>query len=163
MARRVFFSFHYERDVWRVSQVRNSWLLKPDRESAGYWDAVKWETVKRQGDDAIKRWIDSSITGTSVTVILIGSETASRRWVTYEMQESYRQQNGMLGIYINNIKNNLQQTDYKGKNPFENLYVTQNGRTVYLSQIYSTYDWILDNGYQNLGSWVEKAAKEANR
>ena len=24
MARKVFFSFHYERDAWRVAQVRNS-------------------------------------------------------------------------------------------------------------------------------------------
>ncbi len=39
MARRVFFSFHYERDVWRAGQVRNSWVTK-DREEAGFWDAA---------------------------------------------------------------------------------------------------------------------------
>jgi len=38
MARRVFFSFHYERDNWRAGQARNSWVTK-DRESAGFWDA----------------------------------------------------------------------------------------------------------------------------
>lgn len=43
MARRVFFSFHYERDAWRAAQVRNSWVTKPDREAAGFWDAVAWE------------------------------------------------------------------------------------------------------------------------
>jgi len=34
MARKVFFSFHYERDIWRASIVRNSWVTKPDREAA---------------------------------------------------------------------------------------------------------------------------------
>lgn len=32
MARRVFFSFHYERDIWRANQVRNRWITK-DREA----------------------------------------------------------------------------------------------------------------------------------
>ena len=27
MARKVFFSFHYERDAWRVAQVRNSNII----------------------------------------------------------------------------------------------------------------------------------------
>jgi len=31
MARRVFFSFHHERDVWRANVVRHSWVTKPDR------------------------------------------------------------------------------------------------------------------------------------
>lgn len=47
MARKVFFSFHYERDVWRAAQVRNSWVTKPDRETAGFWDSASWEEVKK--------------------------------------------------------------------------------------------------------------------
>ena len=61
MIRRVFFSFHYERDIWRVSQIRNSWVTKPDREAAGFWDAAKWEEVKRGGDAAIKKWINEQL------------------------------------------------------------------------------------------------------
>ena len=64
MARRVFFSFHYVRDNWRVSQVRNSWVTKPDREAAGYIDKAGWEKVERQGDRAIKNWIDAQLIGT---------------------------------------------------------------------------------------------------
>ena len=58
MARRVFFSFHYERDIWRANQVRNSWVTQPDRESAGFFDASLWEEAKRKGDAAIKKMID---------------------------------------------------------------------------------------------------------
>lgn len=55
MARRVFFSFHYERDVWRASVVRQSWRTKPDRESAGFFDAGLWEEAKQKGEAASKR------------------------------------------------------------------------------------------------------------
>lgn len=163
MARRVFFSFHYERDNWRVGQVRNCWLTKPDRESAGYWDAVKWEEVKKQGDDAIRRWIDNSLNNTSVTVVLIGAETSTRRWVDYEIKRSHEIGNAILGIYIHNIKDQSQRMDLKGSNPFLNYYITQNGQTIYLSQIYPTYDWVNDYGYQNFGGWIEQAAKKAGR
>jgi len=32
-----------------------------------------------------------------------------------------------------------------------------------LSEIYKTHDWIDDNGRENLGDWIEKAAKAAGR
>ncbi|HDH91400.1 MAG TPA: TIR-like domain-containing protein, partial [Candidatus Aenigmarchaeota archaeon] len=85
MARKVFFSFYYERDVWRAMVVRNSWVTKPDREAAGFIDVAEFEKLKRQGDLAIKRWINSQLKGTSVTVVLIGAETFMRRWVRYEI------------------------------------------------------------------------------
>lgn len=80
MARRVFFSFHFERDAWRASQVRNSGVTKND---AGFIDSVDWEEVKKKGDKAIKAWIDEQLKGTSVTVILIGNETSERKYVQY--------------------------------------------------------------------------------
>jgi len=163
MARRVFFSFHYERDVWRVGQIRNSWLTKPDRESAGYWDAAKWEAVKKQGDEAVKRWINNALKGTSVTAVLIGAETNTRQWVDFEIEQSRKTGNGMLGIYIHNIRDQNRNTDAKGVNPFDYWHTTINGRQVYFSSIYSTYDWVINDGYNNLGDWVEKAAKDAGR
>lgn len=163
MARRVFFSFHYERDIWRASQVRNSWVTKPDREAAGFWDAASWEAVKKRGEEAIKRWINGQLSGTSVTVVLIGKETSSRKWVRYEIQQSYKRGNGMLGIYIHNIKDMFGQKDTKGNNQFGEICKDLYGNSVYFWQLYPTYDWVNDNGYKNLGYWVEKAAKKANK
>lgn len=76
MARRAFFSFHYERDIWRANVVRNSWVTQ-NREAAGYFDASLWEEAKKKGDGAIKAMIDSALINTSVTVVLVGQETAS--------------------------------------------------------------------------------------
>ncbi|MCX7610735.1 MAG: TIR domain-containing protein [Ignavibacterium sp.] len=159
MARRVFFSFHYERDVWRASQVRNSWVTKPDRESAGFWDAVEWEEVKKKGDEAIKKWIDKQLEGTSVTVVLIGYETAERKYVQYEIKKSWERGNGLLGIYIHNLKDSNGKTDIKGKNPFDFFIFKRKDNIVKIS----TYDWIYDNGYNKLNEWIEKAAREAGR
>jgi hypothetical protein len=163
MARRVFFAFHYERDIWRAGQVRNSWVTKPDREDAGFWDAADWEKIKKQGDEAIKRWIKDQLKGTSVTAVLIGAETSTREWVKYEIIESYNRGNGLLGIYIHNIKDRNGYTDTKGNNPFSYIYIEQDGKKVYFSEIYPTYDWVNDDGYENLGDWVEKAAKKAGK
>ena len=70
MARRVFFSFHYERDVWRANVVRNSWVTKGNYIEAGFIDAADFEEIKKQGDEAIKRWINSQLDGISVTVVI---------------------------------------------------------------------------------------------
>lgn len=163
MVRRVFFSFHYDRDIWRVNVVRNCWLTKSDRESAGFWDASLWEKTKLKGENAIKKLIDDGLKYTSVTAVLIGEETSTRKYVLYEIEQSYLRDNGILGLYINNIKDNDGRRDLKGKNPLDLRYIEKNGRRIYLSQLCHTYDWFTDNGYQNLASWVEIAARNAGR
>src|SRR5205807_664414 len=112
---------------------------KPDRESAGFWDAAKWEEVKRGGDEAIKRWIRSQISGTSITVVLIGAETWQREYVRYEIQHSWDTGNNLMGIYINNMKDMSGRTDIKGPDPF----VAMGFRNI------PVYDWVLNNGYAN--------------
>lgn len=162
MARRVFFSFHYERDIWRANVVRKSWITQ-DREAAGFWDSSLWERAKKEGDAAIKRIIDNGMKGTSVTAVLIGAETSNRKWVKYEVKESHKQGKGVLGVYIHNIKDADRNTDEKGSNSFGQIDVDADGKPVYFWQLYPTYDYIDDNGYGNFGTWVEKAAEKAGR
>lgn len=162
MARRAFFSFHYERDVWRAGQVRNSWVTK-DRESAGFWDAAAWEEVKKKTDDEIEKWITKQLEGTSVTVVLIGAETSERTYVGYEIKQSYKRGNGLLGIFIHNMKDVNSKTDSKGKNPFDSWHVQNDGQKTYFSTLYPTYDWVKDDGRKNMGDWIEAAAKRAGK
>lgn len=162
MARRVFFSFHHSRDVWRAGQVRNSWVTQ-DRESAGFWDAAAWEAVKKKDIATVQKWIDGQMSGTSVTVVLIGAETASRPHVGYEISQSHNQGKGMLGIYVHSIMDSNSRTDARGNNPFGNWHIQRNGRTVWLSEIYPTYDWVGEDGRKNIGDWIETAAKKAGR
>jgi hypothetical protein len=158
MARHTFFSFHYERDVWRAGQVRNSWVTQ-DRTASGFFDKAQWEEAQRKGKAAVEAWIDNQLKGTSVTVVLIGAETSTRDYVIYEITQSWAKENGLLGVYIHNLKNTAQQTDVKGANPFNQWTFKRNGAIVSIP----TYDWVSDNGYQNLGTWIENAAKAAGR
>ncbi len=152
MARRVFFSFHYENDVMRASVVRQSWRMKPDRETAGFWDAAAWEKIKLGGKEAIQKWIQEQLEGTSVTVVLIGAETYSREYVQYEIQKSWDRGNGLIGIYIHNIKDmRTGNTSRQGFDPF----LKMNFKGI------KTYDWVNNDGYNNLGLWVEEAAQRA--
>jgi hypothetical protein len=162
MARHVFFSFHYERDVWRASIVRNSWVTQ-DRTAPEFWDKSLWEEAKRKGDTAIRQMIDTALSGTSVTAVLIGPETAMRPWVKYEIEKSIKIGNGLVGIHISGIRDSDGLTDGVGANPLDDHVVKKNGLPFRANMVYKTYDWVLNRGYDNLGSWVEEAARIARR
>jgi hypothetical protein len=163
MARRVFFSFHYD-DIWRVNQVRNSWIITRDSESAGFVDKAEFEKVERQGRQAIETWIDRQLNGTSTTIVLIGEETAHRPYVQYEVQRSYERGNGLLGIYIHNMKAVNGQTGwFCGPNPFDNVHVDGGlfGKTTLSNTLHiPIYDWVNDDGRNNIASWIERAPRK---
>ncbi len=151
MARHVFFSFHYERDIWRASQVRNSWVTKGDGEAAGFWDAASWEAVKRRGKDAVEQWIRNQLDGTSVTVVLIGEETANRPYVQYEIEQSWINGNGLIGVYIDKMEDSDGNVGTRGADPF----VVMGYKGI------RTYCYVNGDGYNNLGDWIEAAYKRA--
>lgn len=161
MAKRVFFSYHFDQDAWRANQVRNSWITKSDREAAGFFDAADQEEVKRSSDDAIRRWIDSQLRNTSVTAVLIGQETASREYVQYEIERSFERGNALLGIRIHDVKDRQGRTSYRGDNPLYDYLVETGSGHIRLSDIYPTYNWSWDDGQQNMPIWIDKAV-EAN-
>jgi hypothetical protein len=160
VARRAFFSFHYERDIWRANVVRQSWLMHPDRETAGFWDASLWEEAK-QNAARVRKMINEALDTCSVTVVLIGAETYQRKWVLEEITESHRRQMGMLGVYIHRIKDQWGNVDPAGGNPFDQLHVQSGWTTKPLSAFYPTYSWFNDEGYSNLGKWIEEARNRA--
>ena len=144
--RKVFFSFKYE-DVSRAMVVRNSWVAQ-GKEATGFIDAADFEAIKRQGDQAIKNWIDKQLNGTSMAVVLVGEKTCDSRWVKYEIEKSIEVGNGLLGIDISKIKDLQDNTSERcGKIP----------------KGYDFYLWNNDDGYHKMGDWIEKAAKDAGR
>ncbi len=160
MARRVFFSFHYARDVRRIVQVRNSWVVRSKGEAQPFYDAADFEDAKRRSG-GIEKWIEEQLKGTSVTVVLFGAETYEREWVRHEIKRSYELQKGILAIDIHKIKDPQQGADVQGRNPLDYWQIEQNGRKVPFSHIYKTYDWIDNDGYNNISKWIEIAAQSA--
>jgi hypothetical protein len=157
MARRVFFSFHYARDSWRVSQVRNCWLTKQESDASPFLEKAEWETIQYHGTETIRSWIDSQMHETSVTVVLIGRETADQEWVQYEIRKSHRDGKGLLGIYVHTLPDQYRQTDMQGPNPFDRIFGTVEGVHY---PYYRTYDWTNDDGQRNIHAWIEAAAKD---
>lgn len=102
MPRHVFFSFHYEKDIFRVNQIRNLPEIV-DEAAAGFKDKSLWEESKTKGDAVIKALIDRALVGTSVSIVCIGSETAGRKYVDYEIERSILRGNGMLGVRIHHL------------------------------------------------------------
>jgi hypothetical protein len=69
----------------------------------------------------------------------------------------------MLAIDIHRVKDPQHGADIQGKNPLDWWSVTQAGKNVPFSNIYPTYDWVLNDGYNNLSAWIDAAAKDAGR
>jgi hypothetical protein len=156
MARKVFYSFHYVPDAWRASQIRNIGKIEGNKPASDN----DWETVKKGGDNAIKKWIDGQLDGRSCTIVLIGAETAGRKWIKYEIEKSWNDGKGVLGIYIHNLKDADGKQSVKGKNPFADF--TVNG--VSLSTIVKAYDPPYTNSKDvynyisdNIEKWIEDA------
>src|SRR6202167_1623910 len=106
MARRTFFSFHYKPDVHRAWVVRNSWVTKVaqgERDDAGFFDSSVFEATQRESDDALKQFLRQGLKNTTVTCVLVGAETGVRRWVRYEILQSFIRGNGLLAVRIHTI------------------------------------------------------------
>ena len=194
--RRVFFSFDWD-DVWRVNQVRNSWVTKGNSK-AGFVDASEIEKVKKLRDREIRKWIDKQLKGKSVTCVLVGSKTNKSKWVRYEIEKSIEQKKGLLGILIHDLKDVEGKTDKEGANPLSDYNKNNFGENIKNALVgggvgwglvglvfpqlaipatifgaalallepnddYKIYDWVEDDGYKNLGDWIEKAAEQVGR
>ncbi|MDN3582498.1 TIR domain-containing protein [Mucilaginibacter flavus] len=136
MARCSFFSFSYE-DVknFRVNVVRNSWLHHQDDQT--FYDRSIWEEERVKTPTRIKSIIDEGLVGTSVTAVLIGSDTASRRYVKYELARSFERGNGILGVHINRIRDKYSCTAAKGLNPLDRFgfEISENGKKIWFYEL----------------------------
>lgn len=162
MARRVFFSFHYERDVRRIQQVRQSWVMRPGDEAQPFYDKAEFEKVKARSG-GIAKWIEEQLAGTSVTVVLFGAETAGRPWVKHEIKRSHELGKGIVAIDIHSVRDPQLGADVQGANPLGLWNVKRNGASVPMTSVYQTYDWVRDGGHANMPAWIEAAAKAAGR
>ncbi len=133
MKRRVFYSFHYQPDNWRAAQVRNIGVIEGNQPAKDN----DWEAVKRGGDSAIERWIDDQMKGRSCCIVLVGSATANRKWINYEIIKAWDGHMGVVGLRIDGLKNREGHTSLPGHNPFDYI---QLGNQRQLSSVARCYD-----------------------
>lgn len=156
MGRKVFFSFHYKPDNWRASQVRNMGVVEGNQAVSDN----DWESVTKGGDSAIEKWIDEQMKGKSCVVVLIGSETAGRKWIKHEIKKAWEAKKGVVGIYVHNLKNKDSEQSTKGSNPFDGITIDGKKLSDTVKAYdppYSTSTNVYDHIKSNIDGWVEKA------
>ena len=146
--RQVFYSFHYEVDSWRASQVRKIGVVEGNRPAT---DNV-WETVKKGGSGAIERWINDQMKNRSCTVVLVGSKTANRKWINYEIAKSWKNDMGVVGVRIHGLKNENGCPSSEGGNPFDHVTTLGNER---LSSIIKCYSPVGSSSQEKRG-WISR-------
>jgi hypothetical protein len=163
--RNVFYSFHYDADNWRASQVRNMGVIDGNAPCSDN----DWESVKKGGDAAIEKWIAGQLSGRSCEVVLVGSDTAGRKWITYEINKAWNDGKGVVGVRIHGLKDRNGATSYAGGKPFD--YVTFTKDNAALSSVVKLYDptsifgdstVTYANIKRDLAGWIEEAIRIRN-
>jgi hypothetical protein len=150
----VFYSFHFDNDVMRVQQIRNIGSIEGNPPTS----PNEWERLKKAGDAAVREWIDQSMKYKRCLIVLIGSETASRSWVKYEIEHAWNRGKAILGIYIHNVKCPRTGVCPKGRNPFDDFHFKDGTK---LSSFVPCHDPDPQQAYrdisENIASWIHSA------
>jgi hypothetical protein len=149
MARKVFYSFHYKPDCWRAATVRSIGVIEGNKPAADN----DWEAVTAGGDAAIERWISGQMSGKSCAVLLVGANTANRKWINYEIVKAWDAGLGVVGIRIHGLKNSDGQISSSGGNPFDYIGYGNTGKK--LSSIVKCYNPAGDNSQERY-DWIKK-------
>lgn len=154
----VFYSFHFENDVFRVQMIRNMGVVDGDEPVS----VNDWEQIRRRGSASIAKWIDDNMAYRRCVVVLIGEETANRPWVKYEIVKAWNDQRALFGIHIHNLKDLRTGTCRKGANPFSTIQL-DNGRL--MSDYITCHDpnamYAYDEINSRLSEWVDTAIVQA--
>ena len=152
--RQVFYSFHYDNDVFRVQQIRNIGALEDNKPVS----ANEWESVKKGGEASIKKWIDDNLRYKSCVVVLVGEETANRKWVRYEIEKAWELGKGLVGVYIHNLKDPRTGNSSKGKNPFDQFAFDDGTKLSSVVKCYNPNPYDAYNDIKDrLEDWIEEA------
>ncbi|MSP67264.1 MAG: hypothetical protein EXQ96_04020 [Alphaproteobacteria bacterium] len=114
MTHRVFFAFHYDRDLPRVRQISTQMTGIDCVTAAGLTDASTFAAAKAEGEAAVKALIDRAAGDTTVTVICIGAETARQADISYAIAQTLKRRNGMLGLQVHALPGADGQPDKAG-------------------------------------------------
>lgn len=158
MARKTFLTFHYANDCWRVQTIKGIGAI----EEQPLLSSNAWEEVEKGGDAAIKKWIDGEMSGKSCDIVLIGSATAGRKWVNYEIKKAWDDGKGVLGIHIHKLKDSNGNQSTMGTNPFSTFNVGQKPLTNWAKTYnppYSDSKDVYDYIKSNIEDWIEEAIR----
>ncbi len=157
MAYNLFVAFHAARDASRAHKVLEKWQKIDEIETCEIGTPGRWGKGPGRGGNEFEDLLTSEFGRTNFVVVLIGYQTAKQPWILQTLKKGFQLRKGMFGIYIHKLPGPEGQRDYKGRNPFDFLYSNRQGSKTYLSTFCPTYDWVLDDGANNISRWVRRS------
>lgn len=130
---RVFYCFDGRDDHWRVYSLASQLTSITGQK---IFTPQEWQAVMTKGEDVVKGWFDKNIDIASCLIVLIGSKTAERDLVLYQIEKAWRANKGVFGVHIHNCDDVAHKPTIKGRNPFELINI--DGKQ--LSDITSVYE-----------------------
>lgn len=106
------------------------------------------------------------MSGKSCAVVLVGSNTANRKWIDHEIKKAWNDGKGVVGVYIHNLKNSAGDQSTKGANPFSGFNidgVALNSIVKAYDPPYTTSTNVYDHIKNNIEDWVEEAIEIRGR
>lgn len=157
----MFYSFHYARDNWRVQKIMNMGKV----EGQPLLNSQEWEAVKAKGDDAVRKYIDDNMKYKTAVVVLVGSQTASRRWVHHEIVKAWNEKRPLVGIRIHGLTDSKSNTDTSGSNPFDSVTLKGGGNVGQYVTLHNPGGMdsqaVYNNIKDNLKAWIDGAHKRS--
>lgn len=153
--RNVFYSFHFDNDVFRVQQIRNMGIIDGDQPVS----PNTWEQLKNTAH-GVENWIANNMAGKSCVIVLIGTDTYKRPWVKYEINKAVADGKSLFGIHVHNLKDPKTGACAKGTNPLAGITFKRRGQIL----VPKVYDPVANDAYgeisRNLSGWVEAAINQ---
>ena len=157
MARKCFFSFHYKPDCVRAARVRNIGAIEGNPPAKDN----DWEKVVGGGDKEIANWIRDQMEGKTCLVLLVGENTAKRKWIEHEIVKAWNDGLGVVAIRIHGLVDFDGDTALSGDNPLDFIKLGSAKKLSDVAQCYNPsgadsaarYNYIA----RHIGDWVEEA------
>jgi len=98
---RIFVSYHHAGDQAYYDAFSKAFH---DRYEAVYDNSVERAVDSDNTDYVMRRIRENHITGTSVTIVLVGQETAVRKYVDWEIKATLDKEHALIGVRLPNAK-----------------------------------------------------------
>ena len=139
MKRQVFFSFNYDEDHWRASQIINIGIVQ----------------------------INKQIQACECMVVLVGQNTANKQQINNDIIQSWEKEIGIVGIYVHGLIDHHGLLSERGENPFDYINIGEHHKLSEVVKCYNPsgissrlrHNWIS----RHLSDVVEEAIWIRNR
>lgn len=106
--RQHLFISHHHKDDQEVSRLTkllndNGWDVRNSSIRAKPANQERLDK-KQIPEQTLKRLLRMKISWASTVVVLIGGETASRKWVNWEIEQAHKQGKNIVGVYAQGAK-----------------------------------------------------------